>query len=258
MKQFNGTIVSNAPLCDGYYEMEFSWDSATGHPEPGQFFTVRTSDSSVPLLRRPFAFSAFDKKRTTASMIYQKRGSGTGLLAAKGTNDTIDLIGPLGKPFPLPQKNQEALLVAGGIGLGPVLFLATALKNAGLPFTLVFGCRTAANIPVSAGFAALLPHLCTDDGSRGFKGTTTDYLSALSKITGPATVLYACGPHPMLKTCHAFAYEKGIVCHVSIEQIMACGVGACMGCVVKVNHEPGFARACAEGPVFDSREIAWE
>jgi dihydroorotate dehydrogenase electron transfer subunit len=258
MKQFSGTIISNASICDGYFEMDFSWDAGAGQPEPGQFFTVRSSDSSVPLLRRPFAFSAFDKKRGIAAFIYQKRGLGTEYLAAKGKNDTIDIIGPLGKPFPLPQKNQTPLLVAGGIGLGPVIFLGTALNNAGLRSTLVFGCRTAANVPASAAFSLLQPHLCTDDGTRGFKGTAIDYCSTLVKTIDSSTLLYACGPHPMLKSCHAFARDKGIVCHVSVEQIMACGVGACMGCVVKVNHEPGFARACVEGPVFDSRELSWE
>lgn len=258
MKQFSGTIISNESLCDGYFEMEFSWDAMDDQPEPGRFFTVRTSDSTVPLLRRPFAFSAFDKNRGTASFVYQKRGPGTGLLAAKGKNDAIDVIGPLGKPFILPQKNQKALLVAGGIGIGPVLFLGTTLKNAGIPATLVFGCRTAANVPASAAFSALQPQICTDDGSIGFKGTAIDYCVTLSKTIAPSTILYACGPHPMLKRCHDFALDNGIVCHVSVEQIMACGVGACMGCVVKVNHEPGFARACVDGPVFDSKAIVWE
>ena len=258
MKQFSGTIISNTPLCDGYFEMEFSWEKGVQPPEPGQFFTVRTADSSVPLLRRPFAFSAFNENSRTASFVYQKRGPGTGLLAAKGGNDVIDLLGPLGKPFVLPEKNQTALLVAGGIGIGPVLFLGTRIRNANIPAILVFGCRTAANVPASAAFSALNPQVCTDDGSRGFKGTALDYCSTLSKTIVPSTVLYACGPHPMLKGCHAFARDRGIVCHVSVEQIMACGVGACMGCVVKVNHEPGFARACAEGPVFDSSEIVWE
>lgn len=258
MKQFSGTIIRNTPLTADFFDMEFTWDTTVGPPEPGQFFTVRTSDSTVPLLRRPFAFSAFDKTSATASTMYRKRGAGTGLLTAKEKNDTINLIGPLGKPFPLPQNGRKALLVAGGIGLGPIFFLATALKNAAIPYTFVFGCRTVKNVPVAAGFSALEPHLCTDDGSTGFKGTAIDYCAALTKTIDTATVLYACGPQPMLKGCHDFARNKGIVCHVSVEQIMACGVGACMGCVVKVNHEPGFARACAEGPVFDSREIAWE
>jgi dihydroorotate dehydrogenase electron transfer subunit len=258
MKQFTGTIISNEPLCADLFEMKFLWNAGADLPEPGRFFTVRTSDSSVPLLRRPFAFSAFDKKKLSASMIYQKRGPGTGLLTAKGKNDRLDIIGPLGKPFPLPQKGQKALLVAGGIGLGPVLFLAATLARAGIPYTLIFGCRTAAGIPDSAGFSALRPHVCTDDGSSGFKGTTTDYLAGFSKAVDASTLVYACGPRAMLKGCHGFARAQGLVCYVSVEQIMACGVGACMGCAVKVNREPGFARACVEGPVFDSNDINWD
>jgi dihydroorotate dehydrogenase electron transfer subunit len=256
MKQFNGTIIRNTPLCADFFEMEFSWDAGAPEPGPGQFFTVRTSDSTVPLLRRPFAFSAFDKSRSTASMMYLKRGVGTGLLTAKEKGDEISIIGPLGKPFPFPQKGENALLVAGGVGLGPIFFLATVLIKAAIPCTVVFGCRSKVNIPVSAGFTALRPYLCTDDGSAGFKGTTADYLSTMAGTVDAATLVFACGPHPMLKACHAFAIDRGAVCYVSVEQVMACGVGACMGCVVKVKQ--GFARACVEGPVFDSKELSWE
>jgi dihydroorotate dehydrogenase electron transfer subunit len=171
----------------------------------------------------------------------------------------MDIIGPLGKPFPFPHAGQNALLVAGGIGLGPILFFASALIGAGIPCTMVFGCRSKENLPASAAFSALQPLICTDDGSAGFRGTAIDYChDALSGAVDGRTAVYACGPHAMLKGCHEFARARGAVCHVSVEQIMACGVGACMGCAVRVNHAPGFVRACMEGPVFDSREIAWE
>jgi dihydroorotate dehydrogenase electron transfer subunit len=116
MKQFSATIIDTIPLCADFFELEFAWEGAVA-PQPGQFFTVRVSLDTSPLLRRPFAFSSFDEKRGTAAMIFQKRGRGTGLLAACRKGEKLDVIGPLGKPFPLPAEGRHALLVAGGIGL---------------------------------------------------------------------------------------------------------------------------------------------
>jgi dihydroorotate dehydrogenase electron transfer subunit len=253
MKQFYGTIIGNKKVSPDYYKLEFSWDRKAGRPLPGQFFTIRISDNTVPLLRRPFAFSSFDTKICTASMIYQKRGRGTKILAARETGGPLDVIGPLGKPFPMPAKRHNVLLVAGGIGLGPVLFLASRLSGA----KLVFGCRTKSLIPSSSTFAGLKPAICTDDGSAGFRGTAGDYLRSIENSMTGNTIIYACGPLPMLKSCHESAVRRGCPCFVSIEQVMACGVGACMGCAVK-SAGGGYTRACTEGPVYNSKELHWE
>jgi len=257
MKQFIGTILRNQTLSAGCYELEFTWDKTAGSPLPGQFFTVRISEDTVPLLRRPMAFSAFDEKKGTASMIFQKRGRGTALLAAKQKGDNLDIIGPLGTPFPMPAKGCTALLVAGGIGLGPLLFLAARLRDAGTPAAFVFGCRTKSLVPASAAFSGLLPAICTDDGSAGFKGTAGDYLKSIESTVDNGTAVYACGPLPLLKACHEFAGRGGCECFVSIEQVMACGVGACMGCAVR-SAEGGYKRACTEGPVFKSKDLQWK
>jgi dihydroorotate dehydrogenase electron transfer subunit len=253
MKQFTAEILNNSILSAEFFEIKFTWNKVAGAPLPGQFFTVRVSGNTAPLLRRPFAFSAFDKKKGTASMIFQKRGRGTEILAVMETGEPLDIIGPLGKPFPMPDKKQKALLVAGGIGLGPVLFLASRLNGA----KLVVGCRTKNLIPTSSTFAGLKPAVCTDDGSTGFKGTAGDYLKSIEQTVTGDTVIYACGPLPMLKACHELARRRGAQCFVSIEQVMACGVGACLGCAVKA-VDGGYKRACTEGPVFNSRELKWE
>jgi dihydroorotate dehydrogenase electron transfer subunit len=257
MKQFNAKILRNRQICADFYEMAFAWDSQATLPAPGQFFTVRVSQDTVPLLRRPFAVSSFDEKTRTAAMIYQRRGRGTEILCAKRKGDEIDVLGPLGRPFPLPERGQKALLVAGGIGVGPVLSLARLLKHRGNDLKMIFGCRTALLVPRLAAFASLTPAICTDDGSAGFRGTAGDFLKSIEKSIGVETVLYACGPMAMLKSCHEFARSRGIVCHVSVEQIMACGVGACMGCAVRAARG-GYVRVCTEGPVFEAGEIAWE
>jgi dihydroorotate dehydrogenase electron transfer subunit len=256
MKQFTSTIISNKQIADSFFELKFTWD-ISDIPIPGQFLTIRVSESSMPLLRRPFAFSEYNSKEKTASIIYQKRGKATETLVANTTNDSLGIIGPLGKSFPKPSTN-EAIVVAGGIGVGPILFLASTLRESNVNCTFIFGCRTKTFIPDLELFRQLSPVICTDDGSMGFKGTTADYLKSVKDSIPSNSTLYSCGPTPMLKSCHEFAKAKSLPCYVSVEQIMACGVGACMGCVVKINEEPGYARACKDGPVFPGDFIKWE
>ena len=257
MKQFSSIVQKNEKICTSFYELEFSWCAAS-LPDPGQFLTLRISTDPVPLLRRPFAVSGIDLDKKTCSIIYQKRGRATELLAGKALGDNIDVIGPLGKSFPLPPKETEAILIAGGIGLGPILFLTNKLRAAGTKCRFIFGCRSESLIPKSASFTNAQPVICTDDGSYGFKGTTTDYLHSIAQHLSPDSILYCCGPHPMLHSCHQFATQTKHQCWVSVEQVMACGVGACMGCVVQVVKDPGYARACKEGPVFESSEMVWK
>ncbi len=255
MKQFHGIVTGNTPISSDFLEMTFTWDNSAGMPVPGHFFTLRISGDSVPLLRRPFALSAFDATNGAAVM-YQRRGRGTALLATKGEGDPLDVLGPLGRPFPLPE-GRKALLIAGGIGIGPIAFLADTLAGREIPFQLVIGCRSAPLFPATLRLSGLGPVICTDDGSLGFKGTTGDYLRSIEATIDRDTVLYACGPLPMLRACHELAIRRECECFVSVEQVMACGVGACMGCAVKAAGG-GYLRACTEGPVFASRELAWE
>ncbi len=167
----------------------------------------------------------------------------------------LDIIAPLGKPFPLPGEGENPVLIAGGIGLGPLWFFAQVLEKSGRDYVFIFGSRSKSLIP-----PMLLSHpkimLCTDDGSYGFHGTVIGCLEE-SFDRSAATVIYCCGPEPMLRGCHNFSVDHGIICYVSVEQVMACGVGACMGCAVKARGGE-FVRACTEGPVFNSRDLQWD
>lgn len=253
MRQFQTTITSNRSLAEDTFELEFAWRSEE-LPGPGQFFTLRCSDSSDPLLRRPFAFSSFDRHSSRAACIYLRRGRTTTMLSQLAPGSRLDVLGPLGRGFSLPEAKASPVLLAGGIGLGPVLFLHSALLEAGRRPLFLYGSRSAAFAPRDR-----LPkdgRLCTDDGSAGFKGTVMDCLRSLGCPEDAA--LYACGPGPMLKAIAAFAEEGSRPCQVAVEQRMACGVGACMGCTVAVRDERKFARACVEGPVFDAKELSWE
>lgn len=255
MKQSAAKILSNEQVGTSIYTIDLQCDIDAGIP--GQFVTVRIAPSVVPLLRRPFALSRIDRECNSISFIYQVRGTGTELLSTYGCGAEVDIIGPLGKPFPLPAREHFSLLVAGGIGLGPVLFLEETLRGAGYESALVFGCRSASHIP-----GALFEHrsvtVCTDDGSSGFSGNVVAYLESIAEGLPENTRIYCCGPEPMLKECHNFAVRYNYPCYVSVEQVMACGVGACMGCAVRLADGRSYARACREGPVFDSKELAWD
>jgi dihydroorotate dehydrogenase electron transfer subunit len=257
VKQFFAEIVSNRPVSGDLYQLDIVWDIADEVPVAGNFYTIRVSESTVPFLRRPFAFSGFNPDTRIASTIYKKRGKATEILAGKKAGESLDVIGILGNTFPKPPNGKRAILVAGGIGLGPIVFLARQFKNQGMDMLLIIGFRSEECIPTGGEIDALSPVVCTDDGSHGFGGTVVDYLKTCDEERMRNAVFYACGPMPMLKGCHEIARKYDTDCSVSMEQVMACGVGACMGCVVKTIHEGEYARVCKEGPVFSSREIAW-
>jgi len=256
MKQFSSNVLSNEKIGEDFFLLQFVWDSSATIPLPGQFFTIRVSSDSVPLLRRPFAFAGYDPMTHCTSFVYQRRGNATTIMTGMQSGDEIDVIGPLGRPFPIPDSDKAPFLIAGGIGLGPILFLAHTLQDrANRHF--VFGSRTKSLVPSFEMFNNERPIICTDDGSMGFYGTVTDYLAASDIPENRQLVLYSCGPMPMLRACHNFSMDHGASCWVSVEQVMACGVGACMGCAVPVNGTQEYARACKEGPVFNSTEIRW-
>jgi dihydroorotate dehydrogenase electron transfer subunit len=224
---------------------------------PGQFCTIRVSKTTSPLLRRPFAFSGFDRAGRRVSIVYKKCGPATEIMAGKRQADTLDIIGPLGNSFDKQTFNKTNLLIAGGAGFGPLFFLKQFISELNLPVLMVLGGKKAEQLPGNLVHDLETTIPCTEDGSQGFRGTTVDYLNSLSKDRLDGASLFCCGPTPMLKACHHFAVTHGLPCFVSMEQYMACGVGACMGCVVKVHGERGFARVCTEGPIFNSGMIAW-
>ncbi|MGD9202341.1 MAG: dihydroorotate dehydrogenase electron transfer subunit [Chitinispirillia bacterium] len=250
-------IYSNRIIAKDLYFLEFSWNDSESIPTPGQFVTVRTSESTVPLLRRPFAFSGFSAKKGLASILYQKRGQGTEQMTGKEIGDTLDIIGPFGNGFSTKPSIEKYILVAGGTGLGPILYSANMLNDLGKEILLIIGAQNKVFLPQKEIFRSLSPIILTNDGSYGNKGTTVDFLLSLSEKQYENTAVFACGPYPMLKKCHEFSEKHHLTCKVSFEQVMACGVGACMGCVIKTAHQSRYARVCKEGPVFNSEDILW-
>lgn len=260
LKQFASEILSLGEIARDYYLLKFRWNSDE-IPEAGQFLTIRVTDLGSPLLRRPFAFSEYDKSEGTGSVIFQKVGKGTEILSSKRAGNSLDILGPLGNSFQrILTKEDKAksrhIVVAGGIGIGPMLYLFDELKKSGKKTELVMGCRDKSLVPFPVLGEMKGLTICTDDGSHGFHGNVVDYLRTLNSAKEDS-VIYSCGPHAMLKGCQTFAEDKGISSYVSLEEMMACGVGACMGCTCEKKGEKNFARVCKDGPVFPGGEIKW-
>ncbi|QEN08606.1 dihydroorotate dehydrogenase electron transfer subunit [Oceanispirochaeta crateris] len=258
MKNFISKILGQKSIARGYVELELSWPEDCETPKPGQFLTIRIQDQPVPLLRRPFALSSFNLDKRSASIVYQVRGKGTRILESLPAGSSLDILSPLGNSFTNPSKEETAILVAGGIGLGPILYFARELDRAGMNTILVFGCRDKTLIPNLPPLKNGSIQYCTDDGSAGFSGSSVAYLESLSLKELSQPRLYACGPTGMLRACHNFALKADLPCETAMEEMMACGVGACMGCVVELEgKEQKYARVCKDGPVFQSRDIKW-
>jgi dihydroorotate dehydrogenase electron transfer subunit len=232
---------------------------------PGHFVAVAVGgENSSMLLRRAFALYGATPSGTyagTIQFVVAEHGPGTRWLVQRRVGESIDLVGPLGTPFPLPTGPAPAVLVGGGYGTAPLIPLADALLAAGSPVEMVLGAATASRL-----FGELVAKrtigavtVTTDDGSAGRKGRVTDVLPEAIERIG-AEVVYACGPMPMLQAVGDVARAHAIQAQVAVEEAMACGIGVCMTCVLPVVGADGrsrFIRSCVDGPVFDASRVRW-
>lgn len=229
---------------------------------PGQFITLAVEGGNT-LLRRPFSIYEVSRHGGggTVSVVYNVIGQGTRWLAERTRHDPIDVVGPLGNGFPLPQESVPCLLVGGGYGAAPLLYLANRLRREGCRVDVIFGAATGDRLfnAIEAKRLAASATFTTDDGSSGLRGRVTDPFDAVVERAG-TKVVYACGPMPMLRAVAAAAADRGLPCQVAVEESMACGVGVCMTCIVPIHTDAGVRnlRACYEGPVFLGRRVAWE
>ena len=229
---------------------------------PGQFVNVKISQDSDPLLRRPF--SVHKIKGSSIKILYEVVGRATRILSEKKAGEYLDVIGPLGNGFS-PLASRLSLLVAGGMGVAPLIFLAEKLREIQNPKSkiqnlILIGGKSKDDILCEKEFKELgcEVKIATDDGSRGFKGKVTDLLNKVlhgTRYTVHGTTIYACGPRPMLKAIAQISKKYKIPAQISLEEHMACGIGACFGCAVKTTS--GYRRVCKEGPVFKADEISW-
>ena len=256
-------LVSRQPLDGAYLLLSFRHPEVAREARAGQFVMIKAGTSAEPPLRRPFSVLTVDAAAGTFTLFLKVVGAGTRALAALAPGDLAQCLGPLGQPFVAPPAGHEALLVAGGYGIAPFHLFCEELLRAGGRARVFYGGRAEGDLEVREPFARmgvpLLP--ATDDGSFGHHGRVTEPVeSYLDAARGPA-VLYACGPDPMLHAVARLAARRGLPAQVSLDPWMGCGVGTCLGCVVRIQgaDEPRarYRCACTEGPVFDGREVVW-
>lgn len=265
MALFNATILDNAPVMPGTYLLRLQAPELARAGRPGQFVMVRCADegSADPLLRRPLALHRLEPGPGRVELLVRVVGRGTAWLAVRRAGEPLDILGPLGRGFSIEHKTRNLLLVAGGMGIAPLLAAADEGLARGCAVTLVLGARTQGELYPPA----LIPppvevHLATDDGSCGQSCLATAVLedAALGLLPWADQVL-ACGPRPMLAALAAVVRAGRLrpragFAQVALESAMACGVGVCLGCVVRTHK--GLQRVCEDGPVFDLLDVVWE
>lgn len=254
-------IKSNREIAPDTYLLELESEELAKASNPGQFVMIRVKNGTDPLLRRPFSICDTDNNGAV-KILYRIVGKGTGILSKKKSGECISILGPLGSTFEFPGSHQNVILVAGGIGVAPIFFLGQNIKP--VNFEFLIGFRTSPEIikfEDISGVQDFEISISTDDGSFGYGGRVTDLLEeTLKRQQSRPDSIYACGPLPMLKETVLTAQQYNIPCQISIEAFMACGLGACQGCAVKViesESSSGYERVCKEGPVFDGNKIDW-
>ncbi|MCK5595314.1 dihydroorotate dehydrogenase electron transfer subunit [bacterium] len=252
-------IIENKKISAGCYRITFESRKIACMAKPGQFLHIKCSDTYDPLLRRPISIHSVENN--VIEILYKVVGRGTGLLSEKSCGDSIDVMGPLGNGFDyqsLVTCHLSPILVGGGIGIAPLYFLARKLVEKYSNVTVLIGADAKHNILCVDKLKKLgcRVKVSTNDGSTGINGTV---VNLLKKELSPENVklkIFACGPIPMLKQINRLVSVYNVSSQVSLEKRMACGIGACMGCIIKVKN--GYKRVCKDGPVFDIKEVIWE
>lgn len=253
-------VVRHRNLKNEYFSLTLSPFSRISSCRPGQFVHVELPHSDI-FFRRAFSIASVSEDNSELELIYKVFGRGTRLLSSLRKDDPVSLLGPIGVPFRPPRKNQTAVMVAGGIGFPPLLYLATDLINCGFDpgrIEFFYGGRSKKDLIEQNRIKKLgvRYHPVTEDGSVGEKGMVTGPVTRMLELTNPGKpVLYSCGPEPLLKAVNSLGQQRQIHGQLAIEAAMPCGIGVCLGCVVQ-RVAGGYARVCVDGPVFDIGEIA--
>lgn len=264
-----GIVRSNQEVAPDHRVVRIEVPRTFGDALPGQFVMIRTPGADTPFLPRPFSIYSLEDHGETRmiDLLYRVVGTGTERLASRKKGDSLDVLGPLGRGFQVGEGLHCLVLVAGGVGLAPLNFLAEyCRRNTGgsdIRITAYLGARTARLLAGLDRLEAVCDRvaLATDDGSRGYHGMVTDrFRDDLASYGEHDAGLYACGPRAMMRTLAELAETAGLRCQVSMEERMACGFGVCRGCAVKVRSgdpQPVYRPACTDGPVFDAKDIDW-
>lgn len=251
-------VKENLRISDMYSVLKLTPDDGGRIPAsiPGQFVQVAVSNSKSTFLRRPISINRVDRKENTLWLLIRNAGDGTRALIESPVGMTISVIYPLGNGFSIPNPesgtNRNLLLVGGGVGVAPLLELGIVLRESGFTPEFLLGARSKNDLLLIEEFEKVgNVHIATDDGSVGHQGVVTTH-SVMSRYWDQ---IYCCGPAPMMKAVASMAKKTGSPCEVSLENMMACGLGACLCCVE--NTVKGNVCVCTEGPVFNINELTW-
>ena len=247
-----GTVIKNENIAPNIYDLSIRLPKIAKEAACGQFVEVYP-DNGTNLLPRPI--SICETNGDSLRLVFQVVGSGTRLFSGLKSGDGVRVLGPCGNGYPLTNA-KSFILAGGGVGVPPLLETAKRLKKLG-NVNVYLGFRSHPFLTEDFEKIGIVPHIATDDGSVGFKGNVTELMKSENV---QADIIYACGPKIMLKSVSEYGEEKNIPVYVSMEERMACGIGACVGCAVKIKKDNGFEskKVCKDGPVFDSREVLWE
>ncbi len=253
-------VTAHQQAAPGHYRLALHAPEIAQEAKAGQFGMLQVQEGYYPFLRRPMSFERVFSDGV--SILYKVEGEGTRFLSTFSVGQSINVQGPLGKPFPLDDACRRPILVAGGIGIAPFPGLADALiRELGVKPEVVIAARSSEMLLCEDDFRQMgcKVHLATDDGSAGEKAFASEVLDRLEP--GEGSLVYSCGPMPMMKATHRVCAARGVRCFASLEAEMACGDGVCLGCVVESKMEAEaerMVRVCQDGPVFDTNLIDWD
>lgn len=247
-RSFKAEAVSNKEIIKDHYVLLLKPLGNPPSPKPGQFYMIATANATEPLLKRPFC--VFNEQNSEIALLYRVAGKGTARLRDMPAGCVIDVLGPLGNHYPAPKRGMTPVVIAGGTGLASIFPFINSHKS-----IVIYGARTSVDLMMTLELKSMSDRLIitTEDGTSGMRGNVIDALKSLKP--GEDNILYVCGPRAMAAAAAGYAKDNGLNGYVSMEEFMACGIGACMGCVV--NTVKGYKRVCKEGPVFRLDEIIW-
>lgn len=264
-QQIVSEILDNRRVGD-YHVLSLTAPGVAETVQPGHFITMAMGgEESSMVLRRAFAIHQVTSRGVyggTLDVAIAIQGRGTKWLSERRRHDTVNLVGPLGRPFTLPKQGVSCVLVGGGYGSAPLFLLAQALRDRGCRVDIVVGASTEDKLFGVLDLKRLASHLTitTDDGSSGVRGRVTDVLDDVMERAG-ADVVYACGPMPMLAEVARISTKRRVFSQCAVEEAMACGIGVCMTCVLPVVGDDGvtrMVRSCVDGPVFRGDRVRWQ
>jgi dihydroorotate dehydrogenase electron transfer subunit len=246
-------VIEKKILNKDFFVLKLASDTEIPEMKPGQFAQVRVDGSRDTFLRRPLSIHDVDYSVNAFTLLVQIAGKGTLALSGLNEGDSLNLIYPLGNSFTMPAAGEKILLTGGGCGIAPLLFLAKYLNLQGFIPDILLGFRNRERIIEYDEYTkAGKVYLATEDGSEGEKGyLTTHFILKQGKYDR----VYCCGPLPMMKAVAAFSKKKGLICEVSLENLMACGFGVCLCCSVETVN--GNLSTCVDGPIFNVNDLKW-